>query len=176
MSGKRWTPERKAAHAARMRERWRRSVYAKRAAPTIGEAARAARSARMKCLNDRMRDDKELKRKCVRGQKRVRRTQSYRAIQSAVMTATMARPELRALAAEHAARINKDPTVRRRQWAGRRRKKWLAQATAESAIAASLRRPALEHGDPLLARLQLHHGEPSRHPSSLSVCTEPSTV
>lgn len=127
MSGCPWTPERKAAMAQRMRTRWkdpdyRRDQSRKRAAAMQDPARRAAASARMKRLNARMRDDEELMRKCVRGQKKVRRTPAYRAMQSAVMTDIMARPELRRRARFHCIAINKKPKVRKRQWAGRRRK------------------------------------------------------
>lgn len=122
MSGAPWTPERKAAHSLRMRARWSAGEFSTRAAPAIDDRERAARSARMSRLNLRMRDDDVLKAKCVRGQKRVRRSQFYRAIQSAVMTDIMSRPELRRMARFHCITINKKPKVRKRQWATRRRK------------------------------------------------------
>lgn len=46
-----------------------------------------------------------------------------------VMRDTMSRPELRELARAHAARINRDPDVRQRQWAGRRAKRAAAMDT-----------------------------------------------
>lgn len=85
-------------------------------------AMRAASSERMSRLNARMRDDAKLKQKCIRGQKRARRQPAYRAIQSLVMKDIMARPGARSRARRHCVAINKDPKVRRRQWAGRRRK------------------------------------------------------
>lgn len=84
---------------------------------------RATKSAMMKALNARMRLNEDLKRKCVAGQKRVRREPAYRAIQSLVMKDIMSRPGARSRARRHCVAINKDPKVRRRQWAGRRRKK-----------------------------------------------------
>jgi len=122
VSGKPWTVERKAAFSLAMRKRWRGGVYARRSPARIDTAERAARSARMKTLNMRMRDDGALKRKCVRGQKRVRRSPAYRAVQAAVMTDLMRSPEMRRMARFHCVKINKRPKTRRRQWAGRRRK------------------------------------------------------
>jgi hypothetical protein len=43
----------------------------------------------MRRLNARMRDDEALKAKCVRGQKRVRRSPGFRAVASAVMADIM---------------------------------------------------------------------------------------
>ena len=120
MSGKPWTPERRFAFAAKMRARWRGGAYRRRRAPVISAAERAARSARMARLNARMGGDKALKRKCVNGQKRARRSPAYRAIQSAVMADVMSRPELRAKARDRCIKINTNPKVRVRQWAGRR--------------------------------------------------------
>jgi hypothetical protein len=127
MSGKPWPPERKAAHAAAMRIRWATGVYAKRRPPSIDDAERAARSARASLLNIRMRDNEELKGRCIHGMKRVRRSKTYRAIQAAVMAETVKRPELRRRARFHCITINKNRRVRKRQWAGRRRKKVKAQ-------------------------------------------------
>jgi hypothetical protein len=87
--------------------------------PPIG----ATPSDRMSALNQRMkRKGSAIKRRCVEGQKRVRQDPAYRAVQAAVMTDVMARPKMRELAREHATRINRDPDVRQRQWAGRRAK------------------------------------------------------
>ena len=122
MSGKPWTSDRRAAFSASMRKRWRAGAFARRRPATISSAERSARSVRMKRLNARMRDDDILKNKCIRGQKRIRRSAGYRAIQSAVMTDVMAAPELRRAARFHCIKINKNPKVRKRQWAGRRRK------------------------------------------------------
>ncbi|MGD0420570.1 MAG: hypothetical protein ABSA68_13490 [Xanthobacteraceae bacterium] len=122
MSGRPWTPERRTAFGVTMRKRWRAGQYAGRRAATVTETERAARSGRMKRLNGRMRDDEALKNKCIRGQKRVRQSPAYRAIQSAVMADVMSRPELRRQARYHCIKINKNPKVRKRQWAGRRRK------------------------------------------------------
>lgn len=130
MSGKPWTPERRAAFASSMSERWRTGVYAKRKPAVISPNERAARSARASALNIRMRDDEALKRKCVRGMKRVRRSPAYRAIQAAVMVDVMSRPELRRAARFHCIKINKKPKVRKRQWAGRRRRAALRQLEA----------------------------------------------
>lgn len=128
MSGKPWPPERREAFSLKVRARWRNGAFAKRRPATITDAERAARSARMKLLNARMRDDEQLKSKCIRGQKRVRRSASYRAMQSLVMTDVMARPELRRAARFHCIKLNKNPRVRKRQWAGRRRKARAAKA------------------------------------------------
>jgi hypothetical protein len=76
----------------------------------------------MQALNIRMRDDKRLKAKCIRGQKRTRRNGAYRQVQAAVMKDVMARPEMRRAARDHCIRINKNPRTRRRQWATRRRR------------------------------------------------------
>jgi len=77
-----------------------------------------------------MRDDEQLKAKCIRGQKRVRRRPAFRDIQAAVMKDIMARPEMRRAAHTHCVKINKNPRVRRRQWRTRRRR---AAAKARSA-------------------------------------------
>jgi len=129
MSGTReaWTPERRAAQAARMRERYRNPSARRKQAEHLARVrarpeVRAAASARMKRLNARIRDDDKLRGKVIRGQKRVRRSPQYRAMQSLVMTDVMSRPENRRAARFHCIRINKNPKVRKRQWAGRRRK------------------------------------------------------
>jgi hypothetical protein len=163
LSGKPWPPERKAAQAARLRDRWRRGAFRKRKPASIDDAERAARSARMAALNARMCEDRALKRKCVAGQKRVRRRKRYRALQGGRMRALMRdRPELRELARTHAARINRDPNVRRRQWATRRanmRKGTAAYREVQVELAAaSLKRPPIAEGDALLAALRQHHG------------------
>jgi hypothetical protein len=80
---------------------------------------KAASAERMKRLNERMRTDPALKTKCVKGQKRARRKPGYRAMQALTMAETMARPEVREKARQHACKINRDPEVRKRQWAGR---------------------------------------------------------
>jgi hypothetical protein len=126
MSGKPWTPERRAAFSVHLKDRWSSGVYASRQAPTIDAAERYRRSARASRLNIRMRDDETLKARCIKGMKRVRRSADYRAIQAAVMTDIMARPELRRAARFHCIKINKNPKVRKRQWAGRRRKEGAA--------------------------------------------------
>lgn len=122
MSGKPWTEERRAAWGPQVRARWRRGIYAKRSPARISEQDRAGRSARMKALNVRMRDNDGLKAKCIRGQKRTRRNGAYRQVQAAVMKDVMARPEMRRAARNHCIRINKNPRTRRRQWATRRRR------------------------------------------------------
>lgn len=136
MSGKPWTPERKAAQAIRMRARcrnpkWRAAQSKKSRAAMADPVKRAQASERMKLLNERMRTDAALKKKCVKGQKRARRKPSYRAVQSLTMKETMAKPENRETARQHACAINRDPAVRERQSAGRRRK--LLQASAPPA-------------------------------------------
>jgi hypothetical protein len=136
VSGKPWTPERKAAMSKRMKARWRNPKYRKAQAARNRKAMadaqrRAAASARMKQLNERMRSDEALKKKCVKGMKRARRKPAYRAMQALVMAETMSRPELRAAARQHAIAINRDPDVRGKQWAGRRRK--LLEAAAPQA-------------------------------------------
>jgi hypothetical protein len=141
MSGKPWTPERREAFSAAMRQRWRSGQYADRRPATITADERAARSGRMKRLNACMRDNEALKNKCIRGQKRVRRAPAYRSVQAAVMADVMSRPEMRRQARFHCIKINKNPKVRKRQWAGRRRNK--------SKIISAQRLP-----DPLLQRLQ----------------------
>lgn len=124
-----WTPERRLAFAKHMKARWRDPAYRdlvvrrRRERGPQSSERRAAASVRMKLLNARMRDDEKLKNKCIRGQKRVRRSPAYRAIQSAVMKDIMARPDLRRAARFRLIKLNKDPKVRRRQWASRRRKK-----------------------------------------------------
>ncbi|MBR0855518.1 hypothetical protein [Bradyrhizobium liaoningense] len=127
MSGQPWSHEQKAAHAERMRLHWADPAYrewltAKSQARSTTPEARAAASERMRKLNERMSADPALKRKCIAGQKRVRRSKSYRQMQSLVMTETMARPENREKARQHACKINRDAAVRKRQWDGRRRK------------------------------------------------------
>lgn len=123
MSGRPWTPERRAAFAAAMRERWRRGDYAKRRRVVLSPAERARRQAHMRRLNFRMSFDENLKSKCVAGQRRVRRQAAWRNVQAAVMREIMARPGMREKARQHCRRINKNPRTRKRQWAGRRRKK-----------------------------------------------------
>lgn len=135
-----WTPERRAAQAERMRQRFKdpahRAAHAAKMAKAMQDPARrAASSARMKKLNARIRDDDTLRAKVIRGQKRVRRAPQYRAIQSAVMKDLMARRrELRRGARFHCISINKNPKVRKRQWASRRRK------AARAAVALELPR------------------------------------
>jgi hypothetical protein len=136
MSGKPWTPKRKAEHAKRMKARWRNPKYrrdqaAKSSAAMADALRRVAASERMKALNERMRSDHALKKKCVKGMTRARRKPRYRAIQSLAMRETMTRPELREQARQHACAINRDPEVREKQWAGRRRK--LPEAAAPQA-------------------------------------------
>lgn len=77
----------------------------------------------MKLLNQRIRDDAELRGKVIRGQRKARSAPGYRAMQALTMRETMKRPELRRLARFHCAAINKCPDVRRKQWATRRRRK-----------------------------------------------------
>jgi len=87
--------------------------------PPIGSAP----SDRMASLNERMkRKNSAARRRRIEGQKRVRQDPAYRAVQAAVMRDVMSRPEMREAARAHAATINRDPEVRRRQWAGRRAK------------------------------------------------------
>lgn len=122
MSGKPWTEERKAAKRDAMRKLWAAGAFAGRRAPAIDdEAERMARVDRMARLNIRMSYDETLKRKCVRGQKRVRRSAAYRTVQAAVMRDVMSRPEQRRRAKFHCIRINKNARTRKRQWASRRR-------------------------------------------------------
>jgi hypothetical protein len=111
-----------------MRGRWRKGAYAKRKPARISEDERSRRRARMASLNIRMRDDETLKAHCVRGQRRVRRAPRFRAIQSAVMTAVMARPEMRRMAKFHCIKINKNPKIRKRQWIGRRKRQAIERA------------------------------------------------
>lgn len=130
-----WTPERRRAQGKRMKKRMRdKTVRAETLArlekANSDPANRAAASVRMKQLNNRMSTDDKLKAKCVRGQKRVRQDPTYRAIQSAVMTDIMSRPENKAKARNHVTKLNKDPEARRRQWAGRRRKKKVMEQEA----------------------------------------------
>lgn len=122
MSGKPWTEERKAAYAEHVRQRWRSGVYTRRRPPTLSEAERQARVARMHRLQIRLRDDERLKARQTRAVTRTRRSPEARAIAAAVMTDRMKDPELRRRARFHCVRINKNLKVRRRQWAGRRRK------------------------------------------------------
>ncbi len=124
MSGKPWTPERRAAFSKQQKLRWRdpalREAARQRATKAMADPTkRAQASARMKRLNEQMRSDAALKKKCVRGMKRVRREPSYRAMQALVMKDTMSRPENAEKARRHACEINRDPEVRRRQWAGK---------------------------------------------------------
>jgi hypothetical protein len=137
MSGKPWNAERKAAFRAAMRKRWRSGAYARRRPATIDETERARRQARMAALNLRMSHDEALKAKCVRRQKRARRSPAYRAVQSAVMRELMSSPEMRRTARYHAIRINKNARVRKRQWATRRRKR--AAAVAADPLLSKLR-------------------------------------
>ena len=140
MSGKPWTPERKAAWSRRQKVRWtrpsRRRAQAERSRATMADPEkRAAASKRMKALNERMRRDKALKKKCVRGQRRARRKKRYRAVRSIAMKKTMARPENREKARWHCCDINRDPAVRARQWDGRRRKQQEALRKASEPLA-----------------------------------------
>lgn len=170
MSGKPWTPERKAAYSVRMRKRWRDPKYRKaraeqsRAIATDPEK-RATASERMKRLNERMRSDPALKKKCVAGQKRARRKPGYRNMQSLTMRETMAKPENRETARQHARRINRDPKVRARQWDGRRRKQKEAKRKAAEAIGRFVLlappRPKIA-GDPNTIMLQLLAREAAR--------------
>nr|WP_311538547.1 hypothetical protein [uncultured Bradyrhizobium sp.] len=135
MSGKPWSAERKAAHAKRMKARWSNPAYrsaqvGRLRALNNGATARAAASERMRQLNERMRSDDALKRKCVSGMTKSRRDPAYRKMQSLVMAETMSRPENKAKAREHCASINRDPKVRDRQWAGRRRNTKIAEKPA----------------------------------------------
>lgn len=123
MSGKPWTSERKAAWAKIVKAWWKAGVYRRRKRRVCTEAERAASSALMKALNIRMRDDNELKGRCVRGMRRAKRSRAYRDVQAAVMRETMKRPEMRRGARYRIIAMNRNPKMRKRQWAGRRRKK-----------------------------------------------------
>jgi hypothetical protein len=127
MSGKPWTRDRRTTQSRRMRRRMRKPQQREKQRVSMtarmqSTAQRLASSMRMKVLNARMRADEKLKAKCIRGQKRVRRSPGYRAMQSLVMKDVMARPEMRRTARFHCIKINKNPRVRKRQWAGRRRR------------------------------------------------------
>lgn len=131
-----WTPKRRRAQAKRMKKRMQDQTVLAETLERLqvardDPANRAAASDRMKQLNNRMSTDEKLKAKCIRGQKRVRRDPAYRSVQSVVMADIMSRPENKAKAREHVTKLNKDPKMRRRQWAGRRRKR---AAIAEVAL------------------------------------------
>lgn len=134
-----WTPERRLAHAKRLRTKWRDPNYRARQSKSRAKAMecplrRAASSTRMKILNQRIRNDDALRNKVIRGQKRVRRSPEYRAMQSLVMKEIMSRPEQRRRARFHCIKINKNKNTRRRQWATRRKKAAQAiRATGERA-------------------------------------------
>lgn len=157
MSGRSWTPERKAAFAKATRERQRdpkvREAMSKRATASMANPTRRAAAAeRMKLLNERMRTDKALKKKNIAGMKRTRGKKSFRAKQARIMTETMARPQLREKARQHACDINRDPEVRKRQWAGRRRKQQAVERKASEQKAPAAPKVA---GDPNTIFLQL---------------------
>jgi hypothetical protein len=133
VSGKPWTPERRAAFSESMRKRWAGGAYAKRKPPSIDPADRRRRSEQMKALNARAATDAELKRAMVKGATRARRKPAWRAVQALVMADIMSRPENKAKAAAHCRRINRNPRTRKRQWAARRRRKRARGAAAEQA-------------------------------------------
>jgi hypothetical protein len=127
MSGKPWSDERKAAFSEQQKARWRdpklRKAARERGRKIMTDPAMlAAKSELMKALNERMRTDETLKKKCVKGQKRVRRRKRFRAKQSAAMRQMMRKPENRERARQHAIAIDRDPKIRAKQWASRRRK------------------------------------------------------
>lgn len=104
-----WTLERRARQAEIMRARNRDRHFLRRKATSyISPEEREARRARMKKLNQRIRDDADLREKVIKGQKRVRREPAYRAMQAEVMRDLMARrPDLRRRAKWHCVEINK---------------------------------------------------------------------
>lgn len=80
---------------------------------------RALKAKQMRELNERMRTDVELKARTVAGAVRARQDPAYKAMQALTMADVMSRPENKEKARQHACRINRDPDVRERQWAGR---------------------------------------------------------
>lgn len=105
MSGKPWTEERRAAHSAAMRKRWRNGAYARRRHTPMSAAERAKKSAHMRALNEQMKADAILKIGNHTG-----RLQSWtperRAAQGEAMRAIMTRPEQRERARQHAKKKN----------------------------------------------------------------------
>jgi hypothetical protein len=121
MAGKPWSDERKAAHSARLRARWKDPEYragASRRSGPLSPEAKAAASERMRKLNERMKTDAELKRRNVEGQTAARQDPEYREIRAILMTETMLRPEVREKSRQHCVEINRDPEVRERQVRG----------------------------------------------------------
>lgn len=161
MSGKPWSDERKAAFSRQQKARWRdpklRKAARDRGRKAMADPAkRAAKSELMKAFNERMRTDEALKKKCVKGQKRVRRRKAFRTKRSAQMREMMAKPENRARARQHAIAINRDPEIRAKQWEGRRRKALQPQAWEAPP------RPTIK-GDPDAILLALLAGETKDH-------------
>jgi hypothetical protein len=103
MSGKPWNAKRKTAFSALMRQRWRDGIYTERAV-NIDQAERTARSVRMSALNERMKSNAALKSANIAGIHRSYLGPNRRDVLSKTMKQTMARPELRALAAAHCRR------------------------------------------------------------------------
>lgn len=123
-----WTEERRQAQRDRMKARMadpviREETMARLQAGNLDPATAAAASLRMKALNERARTDQELKTRMVEGATSTRRKPAHRAKQSKIMAQTMARPENREKAREHAIALNTDLIFRRRQEAGKRRKR-----------------------------------------------------
>lgn len=169
MSGKPWSEERKAAFSIQQKARWRspklRAAASERSRNTMADPAlRAAKSELMKALNERMRADEALKKKCVKGQKRVRRRKRFRAERSAAMRLMMRKPENREKARQHAIAINRDPEIRARQWEGRRRK---AAEALQPKPAEAPPRPQIK-GDPNAIFLQLLAREAQIQPATRS--------
>lgn len=102
-----WTPERRARASALARAKFAdpayREAHRRRSIEANGRPHRRAQSsAWMKQLNQRIRDDDNLRRKVIRGSKRARANPAFKAIQSAVQKDLFVRrPELRIQARYH---------------------------------------------------------------------------
>lgn len=135
MAGKAWSPERRAAHADVMRLRWRDPVY--RAAQSdkyrraMTQDRRAEKSRYMIELNRRMKCDSNLKAANLAGIHRSYLDGTRSKLLARTMRETMARPEMRVLAADHCKRL-KGSGHTSRAWKTRRIR--IARRRAEAAM------------------------------------------
>lgn len=119
-------PERRAEHGRMMRKKWRDPEYRRRkteaatlqmADPAQREVARGT----MKRLRIRLRDDERLEAKRSRRAKASLTDPAYVAVQSEVMKDLLARPDIKRASRFRLIKMNRNPAIRKKQAAGRRR-------------------------------------------------------
>lgn len=123
MSRRNWSPEQRAAAAARMRAMNADPAFrAAKIAACRRPECRAARAEVMRATNARMQEDPALKEKWLAAVSKTRRTKAYRARAAEQMRQRMASDTaLQEAASLHARQLNADPATRKRQVDGRRR-------------------------------------------------------